>query len=351
MHSGLHLQRSCRERLCSGRFRMHHSLPSLRPLYERYGNEAVERQLRALERHGTVVDDPGLWLEAALAGGFKFMPIVGVDRCACGSTETTLRSRFVYWNLLGLRECDTCGVLFVSPRLTEEAMRSVFAEHYFDYADLKEWGERRRKVFADVLPLLESRGVRKVFDVGAAFGHFVRYAQDRGLEAAGSDISAKAVEVGREQLGVELHAGTLADLALPPESVDAVVSLDAFYYVADPRAELDAIRRLVRPAGIVVLRLRNGLVSRLLARLAGFRKIGPSALPAPHLWGFTPKSVTRLLEASGWRVEECQPAAYSASPFAPLQSGAITINRLVRRRWRGAPILTRSFTVVARRAN
>jgi SAM-dependent methyltransferase len=320
-------------------------------LYERYGEAAVVFQLKSLERHGSVVDDPKLWLEVALAGGFKFMPIARVDRCPCGSTQTTLLNRFVFWNLLGLRECDRCGVLFVSPRLTKEAMRSVFAEHYFDYADLKVWGERRGRVFSDVLRVLQSRNVRKVFDVGAAFGHFVKYAQDMGLEAAGSDISAKAVEVGREQLGVELYAGALDELSLPDESVDAVVSLDAFYYVAEPRAELDAMRRLVKPGGLIVLRLRNSLWSRVLARAKGFRAVSRMALPAPHLWGFTPQSISHLLEVSGWRVEECQPAAYSRSVFAPLQSVAIILNRVIRRGWRGAPILTRSFNVVARRTN
>ena len=330
---------------------MRDSLPALPRLYERYGKEAVEFQLAALERHGSVVDDPQLWLEAALGGGFKFMPIEHVDHCPCGSAQTTLLSRFVYWNLLGVRECDRCGVLFVSPRLTKAAMEDVFAEHYFDYDDLECWGERRSKVFADVMRLLELRGVRKVFDVGAAYGHFVKYAQERGLMAAGSDISARAVEVGRRQFALELYAGALEDLSLPNQSVDAVVSLDAFYYVADPRAELDAMRRLVKPGGVIVLRLRNGLWSRLLARAAGFRAVTRSPLPAPHLWGFTPQSISHLLEASGWRVEECQPAAYSTTAFAQLQSIAISLNRIARRGWGRFPILTRSFNVIARSTN
>lgn len=330
---------------------MQDRLPSLSRLRERYGEEAVEFQLSCLERHGSAVDDPQLWLEVALAGRFKFMPIARVDRCPCGSTETRRLCRFVFWNLLGLRECDRCGLLFVSPRLTREGMRSVFEEHYFDYANLTVWGERRRKVFADVLRVLRSRGVRKVFDVGAAMGHFVKYAQEMGLEAAGSDISSKAVETGRQQLGVELYTGTIDELALAGGSVDAIVSLDAFYYVADPRAELDAMRRLLKPEGIIVLRLRNSLWSRVRARVAGLRTVDRPALPDQHLWGFTPQSISHLLEISGWRVEECQPATYSASAFEPLQAAAFTLNRVVRHAWHGAPILTRSFNVIARRAD
>ena len=328
---------------------MRDSLPSLPRLYERYGKVAVDSQLAALDRHGNVVDDPELWLKAALAGDFKFMPIERVDQCPCGSLRTKHISRFVFWNLLGMRACEQCGVLFVSPRLTKEAMASVFAEHYFDYDDLDLWGERRKPVFADIVRILNSRHAGAVFDVGAAYGHFVKYAQERGLSAAGSDISSRAVKVGRERLQVELHAGTLSQLALPDESVDAVVSLDTFYYVADPRAELAAMRRLVRPGGLIVLRLRNCSWSRAFARTGRFREIGRPFLPLPHLWGFTAESISRLLEASGWLVEECQPAAYSSSVFAPVQSAAIALNRLVRRGWRHAPIWTQSFTVIARR--
>ena len=328
---------------------MHDPLRSLSRLRERYGEEAVEFQLKSLERHGDVVDDPQLWLEVALAGRFKFMPIGRVDRCPCGNNETRFLGRFVFWNLLGLRECSRCGLLVVSPRLTKEAMRSVFTEHYFDYANLNVWGERRARVFADVLRILESRGVHNVFDVGAAFGHFVKYAGERGLEAAGSDISPKAVEVGRAQFGVKLYAGTLDEISLADESFDAIVSIDAFYYVAEPRAELDAMRRLLRPEGVLVLRLRNSIWSRVRARIGRLRTVDRSVLPAQHLWGFTPRSITHLLEISGWRVEECLPAAYSMSPLASLQTAAITVNRGFRQAWRDAPILTRSFNVVARR--
>ena len=329
---------------------MHDPLGSLSRLRERYGEEAVEFQLRSLERHGNAVEDPRLWLEVALEGRFKFMPISQVDRCPCGNTETRLTGRFVFWNLLALRECGKCGLLIVSPRLTKEAMRSVFTEYYFDYANLSLWGDRRARVFADVLRILKLRGARSVFDVGAAFGHFVKYAREMGLEAAGSDISPKAVEVGRAQLGVDLYAGTLDELSLQEESLDAIVSLDAFYYVPEPRAELDAMRRLLKPGGVLVLRLRNSIWSRVLARTGRLRTVGPSILPAQHLWGFTPQSITYLLEISGWRVEECLPAAYSMSRLAPLQAATTVLNRVLRQAWHGAPILTRSFNVVARRA-
>ena len=317
-------------------------------LYTRHGKEAVDLQLAALLKHGNVIDDPRLWLEAALAHDFKFMPVEVVSRCACGSRATRSLGRFLFWNLLGVRECARCGMLFVSPRLTRDAINSIFSDAYFENVDLEWWGARRARIFADVMRVLEAHGVRSVFDVGAAYGHFVAYARARGLIAEGSDISQKAADIARTRLGVSLHVGDLSTLSLPPGTMDAVVSLDTLYYVADPSVELSTMRKLVRPGGVLVLRLRNAIWSRAIARFGRVRKIGPPPFPAPHLWGFTPRSISVLLEETGWSLESCEPAAYSETVLGGLQLCALAINRAARRAWRRAPILTRSFNVVAR---
>ncbi len=263
------------------------------------------------------------------------LPTERVNTCPCGSSETTFLKEFVFWSQLGLRRCDSCGLFIVSPRLTKDAMRYVFRDHYFDYSNLEVWGKRRKRVFADIVHALKSRGVQNVFDVGAAFGHFVRYAEKSGLRASGSDFSDNAVKVARQRFGVALHAGSLGDLSLSRGSFDAVVSLDTFYYVADPHAELDAIRTLLRPNGVLVLRLRN---------------CRRSQLPSQHLWGFTPKSISSLLERAGWRVEQCLPASYSASPLQPFHVLIVWANRILRRAFGRTPILTHSFNIIARPA-
>jgi SAM-dependent methyltransferase len=168
------------------------------------------------------------------------------------------------------------------------------------------------------------------------------------MEAAGADVSERAVAVGRERLGVPLHAGALRDLDLAAGSVDGVASLDTLYYVDDPVEELRAMRRLVRPGGYLVLRLRNGLWSRMRARRERSRPVGQPVMPAEHLWAFTPAATCRLLEIAGWRAERCDPAAYSRSALLPAHAAALALNRVGRRAWPSAPILTRSFTVVAR---
>jgi len=312
-----------------------------------YGAEAVELQCQALRRHGAVVDDPALWLGAALEGQFKFMPIEAVTACPCGSTASVLLSRFVFWNLLGLRQCSACGLLFVSPRLTAQAMTQHFEEHYHDPAHPEHWGQRRLPIFRDVLRILRQLEVRRVFDVGAAYGHFLHFLDLHGLMAEGCDVAGATVQWGRDHLGVRILHGNLGNLGLDPGAYDAVVSLDTLYYVTDPLDELERMRHLVRPGGHVVLRLRNGLWTLRKARREGAKPIGRAVLPSEHLWAWTPATLGVLLPKVGLELRWVEPAAYSATMGAAFWAMLVGLNRSLLQL--GVPILTQSFTAIARR--
>ena len=322
---------------------------SLRELDARYGEAKVREKLEALRHHGNAIDDPQLWLRVALAHDFKYMPIERVEECPCGSRESTLLCHFIFWNLLGLRQCHVCRLVFVSPRLARQAVSRLFNEFYFSDSGPEFWDRRRIPIFKDILRLLRRYGCRSVFDVGAAFGNFLAMATKEGIEAAGCDISEAAVKWGREKLGVNLYPGTLAELGLPANSVDCVVSLDTFYYVADPLAELRAMRRVVKPGGYVILRLRNSLLTVARAKHRGKKPVGRAVIPAQHLWALTPETAANLFRLCDFEVKACEPAAYSRTLLTPFDALVVQASRLLagpRLRW---PILTAGFNIVGQR--
>jgi SAM-dependent methyltransferase len=317
-----------------------------RRLSARFGVARVSAQVDALRAHGPLVEDPELWLETAVARNFKRVELEAVATCPCGSADDVVLDRFVYWDLLAVRRCRGCGLLRTSPRLSPAAVAWVFEQHYFGDGDPSAWDARRLPVFADVLRILRRCGSRRVFDVGTAYGHFLAWAKRHGIDGAGCDLNGAAVAYGRERLGVEVHHGRVQQV---PETVgrfDAVVSIDAFYYAADPVAELLAMRRLLRPGGFILLRLRNCVTVPLLAALRRRRRIDRWVMPHEHLWGFTPSSLRPLLARAGLRLERCEPAAYSASALAPLRAAQVAAGRASAAI--GLPILTHSFNAVVR---
>ena len=320
-------------------------------LRARYGLARVEAQLASLARHGDVIDDAECWLTAALVGDFTFMPIECVDRCPCGSGESRLLSRFVFWNLLGVRECSRCGMPFVSPRLTPAGIERVFNEFYFDHAHPEFWGHRRRPVFRDIVRLLRRLGCTSIVDVGAGYGHFLHYAAQHGILGVGCDLSRDAVEWGRTHLGMDLRVGRIDQLDLSEGKTDAVVCLDTLYYSPQPVSDLHRMRSLLRPGGYVVLRLRNGRKVAARARLEGRGPVGRAVLPSGHLYGFSPETIAPTLEAGGLHLLRCEPAPYSRAPLSPLLQSGFIMNRLAQSAHRNIGILTQSFHVIARREN
>jgi SAM-dependent methyltransferase len=305
----------------------------------------VDQQLAFLAQHVDVIDDRELWLEMATTRGFKGMEIERVKECPCGTRDLVLLSRFLYWNLLGITTCRSCGLVMVSPRLTGSALNRIFNEHYFSRETPETWGLRREAVFEDILRIISRIDARTVFDVGSAHGHFVDWLLRRGVRAAGCDISATAIEWGREHLGTNILHGSLSALALAESSFDCITSLDTLYYLPDVREDLETMFRILKPGGHLILRLRNGRgIARRAAR-EGRRRVGREVLPAPHIWSFTPESIHVLLPKFGFSDVRCETAAYSHTIVSPFQNLVARALRNSRRfpNW----IPTQSFNVVA----
>ena len=188
-----------------------------------------------------------------------------------------------------------------------------------------------------------------MLDIGSAYGHFVKWVQERGFAATGCDISAIAVKWGRANFGISLINGTVHELNLPPASFDCIVALDWLYAAPDPAADLHAMRRLIRPGGHVILRLRNNFRLAVRARRQGNKTVGRPVLPVPHLWAFTPDSITVLLSRCGFRPVLCEAAAYSKTLLLPALQIGVRANRMLKHAPFHVAPLTKSFNVVARR--
>jgi SAM-dependent methyltransferase len=76
----------------------------------------------------------------------------------------------------------------------------------------------------------------------------------------GVDISQTMLERARIRFAeewaagrLEVSTGSLAALPLPEDAVDAVITVNTFYFLGDPRPALREIARVLRPRGRVVI--------------------------------------------------------------------------------------------------
>ncbi len=153
-----------------------------------------------------------------------------------------------------------------------------------------------RKRYEELLGRLGAyRQTGRFLDVGCGTGFLVEVAQDLGWQAEGLEVSVASVEFGRER-GLDLHAGTIEEVAPPAGAYDVVTMMEVIEHVPQPVDLLRQVRELLRPGGVLYLTCPNwGSLSR---RVLGsdWRPIGRD-----HVTYFTPGHMRRALGDAGLR--------------------------------------------------
>jgi 2-polyprenyl-3-methyl-5-hydroxy-6-metoxy-1,4-benzoquinol methylase len=129
-----------------------------------------------------------------------------------------------------------------------------------------------------------------VLDVACGTGRFVAAAAKAGFTISGADISATAVEVGREVFPeIDLQAIPLDVLAANGRRYRVVTAFEFVEHTAHPTDTLNAILSLVQPGGEIFLTVPNW-------NSPGVRGATRAEwLPPIHLQFFTRRSLRRLL--------------------------------------------------------
>jgi MoaA/NifB/PqqE/SkfB family radical SAM enzyme/SAM-dependent methyltransferase len=163
-----------------------------------------------------------------------------------------------------------------------------------DRADLR-WIERRRPAGS-------------LLDVGCGDGRLLVLAAGRGWSVAGCEADTRAAAYCRDELGLDVFAGNLADRPDDGRRFDVAVCRYSLEHFPDPGAELDRIRDLLAPSGILLARVPN--LAGIQA--AAFRGRWLQLRLPGHIHHFTPRTLVGLAERHGYRTLRV------GTPFSPL---------------------------------
>jgi len=191
-----------------------------------------------------------------------------------------------------------------------------------------------------------------VLEIGCGYGDLLLHLRARGCAVTGVDLDPRAVAKARSY-GLDVHAGPLRDVALPPGSFDACVLCHSLEHVADPLAELREIARLLRPGGTLHVAVPNGRAAAFALEGAAWEH---ASIPL-HAWFFDVTTLPALLGAAGFVVERGPTATSSYRPLARwLRETRAFGPRVATRtlaRWARAAVATRTggdvVRVIARR--
>lgn len=199
-----------------------------------------------------------------------------------------------------LEMCRECGILFQNPRPSPAWIREHVRGAYppFRYAGHETGtGVTRDELLAARREFLErlsrepvhSAVQGRLLDVGCGEGDLLGALELPGWHLVGVEPDAGAAARARAR-GLNVTVGHLEDVALPAESFSIVSCVSILEHVADPRAFLRELDRLVTPGGFLFLEVPDSC--RPVPQVAEFYSL-------EHLTHFTRGSLKRLLDDAG----------------------------------------------------
>jgi 2-polyprenyl-3-methyl-5-hydroxy-6-metoxy-1,4-benzoquinol methylase len=198
-----------------------------------------------------------------------------------------------------LLRCSGCELVATIPRLPKSELEAYYQPGYWGRASPDDLAWVRRDQWSHTAFLERFRREGRILDVGCGLGLFLPALDPRRWERYGLEAMPAAYQQAVSRLGPNrILTAELTAAEFPPEHFDVITFWDVLEHLPDPVAALRQAFRLLRPGGEVLVRLPN---------LAGYtaRRFGEDwyGLSLPyHLYHFTPATLTRLLEASGFKV-------------------------------------------------
>ena len=201
-----------------------------------------------------------------------------------------------------LVQCRICSFQYVNPRLRGDLITSGYTEG--DDPTYVSQLEARERTFAAALAEIEhaAGGPGALLDIGTAAGAFVAAAKARGWRAEGCEPNRWLGEWGARHYGITIRQGTAFDQPYEEGSFDVVTLWDVIEHTLDPREMLDRCRVLLKPHGVLVVNYPD--IGSWIARVLGRRWL---FLTSVHLFYFNRRTVARMLESAGFKVERVRP--------------------------------------------
>ena len=115
--------------------------------------------------------------------------------------------------------------------------------------------DRLRRKFVSYLP-----EHARIIDIGCGSGRDVRAFCDMGYDAVGLDASEEMARVAREQLGVDVITGDMADW-IAEEPYDGIWCCAALLHLHEGEAErfLSNLKTNLKPDGVVFISVKEGV--------------------------------------------------------------------------------------------
>jgi SAM-dependent methyltransferase len=253
-------------------------------------------------------------------------------------------------------KCRQCGLVFAFPipELSFDALQNVYGEGYTEGQRKISTSDQAIRALRDAVSRqmdIVERHVEKgvALNVGA-MSDAIKVLEERGWKLRIVEVSSYAAETARRLWGFDVTVSRIEDFECSPATFDFIKLGHVIEHLADPRLAVQRLATLLKPGGVILIDTDNayGLKTQIevtIRRLLGenlsaslvqkltkknLRKRYGRLTPPEHLYCFSEKSLTKLLEDAGFEVVRVFKPAWGDPTWFPLtdQSGFSTIEKI-----------------------
>lgn len=224
--------------------------------------------------------------------------------------ELAERASFTQGYATALVRCG-CGLLLRSPRPRREDVERAYTEERYPAERLEEMRAAQVDSFRDKVPVLRALGAQgRMLEVGSFLGGFLELAREEGWDAVGLDPGVQMAERCRAR-GLRVIESTLEEHVGGGSGYDCVAIWNTFDQLPEPKPSLEAAARVLRPGGVLALRVPHGrYYAALSPQLEGgsawsryaseARLAWNNLLSFPYLHGYDVDTLDRLVTPFGF---------------------------------------------------
>lgn len=215
----------------------------------------------------------------------------------CGSSNEKL---ITIQNTCKVVRCMCCGFVYVNPRPTAETLKQLYLKYLPEkIEDPLLWDVYMKDVFAKAAKVLMKQfpGEGKILDIGCGYGFFLSQMKAKGWQTCGIDVSETAISYASNR-SLDVALGTLDNIKYEDNSFDAITLFYVLEHLPDPLKTLHEIRRILKPNGLLLLRVPH---TTPIVRILSLLGIKNNLYDPPfHLNDFSHVTIKAILEKAGF---------------------------------------------------
>ena len=207
-------------------------------------------------------------------------------------------------------KCSNCSALRLSDfnigELSNHYSRKI---KYTDRIDFE-----KVKKLSDLSEFIKKDSNTRLLDVGCGKGDYIRYLSSQNINVEGLEpnpsfnIFYKNIPVSNNFIIDDLYKDNTFDI---------ITLIQVLEHLDNPVQKLETLRRYLKPDGTIVINVPSYNNPRiLLYRYFGFKSVVKKDFIKQHLYYYTPKTLSNVLNKSGFEVYRIECGRYNTK-FGP----------------------------------